>query len=82
MFRNPSEGKTAARLIQSCGLKRFEKNGARVSEKHANFIQLDEGGSADDVRALMRIVRDRVESTSGFTLRSEIRLVGFEDEEY
>ena len=48
-----------------------------MSDKHANFIQVDDGGSADDVRALMRIVRDRVESTSGYALRSEIRLVGF-----
>jgi UDP-N-acetylenolpyruvoylglucosamine reductase len=27
----------------------------------------------------MRVVRDRVEETSGYALRSEIRLVGFED---
>ncbi len=50
---------------------------AYVSDKHANFIQVDDGGSADDVRALMQIVRDRVASTSGHLLRSEIRLVGF-----
>jgi UDP-N-acetylmuramate dehydrogenase len=51
-----------------------------VSEKHANFIQADENGSADDVRALMSLVRDRVEAISGWRLRSEIRLIGFEDD--
>jgi UDP-N-acetylmuramate dehydrogenase len=50
-----------------------------VSEKHANFIQADEHGSADDVRALMQVVRDAVEAHSGYRLRSEIRLVGFAD---
>jgi UDP-N-acetylenolpyruvoylglucosamine reductase len=42
---------------------------------------VDDGGAADDVRALMRIVRERVESDSGYSLRSEIRLVGFAEGE-
>jgi UDP-N-acetylmuramate dehydrogenase len=53
---------------------------ALVSDKHANFIQADDAGRADDVLALMRHVRAEVERTSGFRLRSEIRLVGFDDE--
>ena len=35
---------------------------------------------ADDGRALMQVVREPVEEISGYVLRSEIRLVGFEDE--
>ena len=38
------------------GLKGFRVGTARVSEKHANFIQADDGGSADDVLRLMREV--------------------------
>jgi UDP-N-acetylmuramate dehydrogenase len=53
---------------------------AEVSSKHANFIQCDEGGSAEDVAALMGLVRDRVAATSGVLLRSEVRLVGFQVE--
>src|SRR3989442_7415613 len=30
--------RSAARLIEACGLKGFGRGGARVSEKHANFI--------------------------------------------
>jgi UDP-N-acetylmuramate dehydrogenase len=49
-----------------------------VSEKHANFIQADEGGSADDVVALMADVRRRVRSATGVELVAETRLVGFD----
>ena len=81
VFVNPIPGEvTSGALIDGAGLRGFRLGSAEVSEKHANFIQADEGGSADDVRALMRLVRDRVEAASGWRLRSEIRLIGFEDE--
>lgn len=81
VFVNPVPGEvTCGSLIDAAGLRGFRHRSATVSDKHANFIQSDDGGSADDVRDLMRIVRERVESTSGWRLRSEIRLVGFEDE--
>jgi len=81
VFVNPVPGEiTCGALIEAAGLRGFRHGTATVSDKHANFIQADEGGSADDVRDLMRLVRDRVEAASGWRLRSEIRLVGFEDE--
>lgn len=81
VFVNPVPGEvTCGALIDAAGLRGFRHGSATVSEKHANFIQADEGGSADDVRSLMRLVRDRVKASSGWRLRSEIRLVGFEDE--
>jgi UDP-N-acetylmuramate dehydrogenase len=77
VFRNPSEGKTAARLIQSCGLKKFEKNGARVSEKHANFI-VNPGGaaSAADIEWLILYVQQKVEEEKGVRLVPEVKIVG------
>jgi len=77
VFRNPSEGKTAARLIQSCGLKKFEKNGARVSEKHANFI-VNPGGaaSASDIEWLILYVQQKVEEDKGVRLVPEVKIVG------
>ena len=49
----------------------------RCPTKHANFIQADEGGSADDVFALMHDVRRRVAAETGVLLEPETRLVGF-----
>ena len=49
-----------------------------MSEKHANFIQADKGGRADDVRALMEHVRAVVRERSGVELAAEVRLLGFD----
>src|SRR5690606_13920231 len=59
VFTNP-EGESAGRLVEAAGAKGLRLGTAQVSEKHANFIQADEGGSADDVVALMAEVRRRV----------------------
>jgi len=45
VFRNPP-GDHAARLIETCGLKGLARGGARVSEKHANFIVNPQGDHA------------------------------------
>ncbi len=80
VFVNPVPGEVSAgELIDRLGLRGLRVGSAEVSPKHANFIQADEGGSADDVRNLMEVVRERVRAETGFALRSEIRLIGFED---
>ncbi len=76
VFTNP-EGDSAGRLIEEAGMKGFRLGTARVSEKHANFIQADKGGRADDVRALMDEVRAKVLERSGVALVAEVRLLGF-----
>ena len=78
VFTNP-EGDSAGRLIEAAGLKGFRLGTAHVSEKHANFIQADKGGRADDVHALMEHVRGVVAERCGVTLRTEVRLLGFDD---
>lgn len=77
VFTNPP-GNSAGRLIDEAGCKGLRHGSAQVSEKHANFIQVDEGGSADDVVALMAEVRRRVQQHSGVLLAPETRLVGFD----
>jgi UDP-N-acetylmuramate dehydrogenase len=76
VFTNP-EGDSAGRLIEAAGLKGYRLGTARVSEKHANFIQADKNGRADDVHALMAHVRHVVAEDSGVVLRAEVRLLGF-----
>ncbi len=78
VFTNPP-GDSAGRLIDAAGLKGHRRGKARVSEKHANFIQADEGGSADDVYALIQEVQQVVEARTGIRLAVELRTVGFGD---
>jgi UDP-N-acetylmuramate dehydrogenase len=76
VFANPDEA-AAARLIDEAGLKGHRHGTAAVSTKHANFIQADEGGRADDVYALMGEIRAAVLARTGIELRPETRCVGF-----
>jgi UDP-N-acetylmuramate dehydrogenase len=81
VFVNPVPGEVSAGLlIDGLGLRGLRVGSAWVSEKHANFIQASEGGSAHDVRAVIELVRARVTEATGYELRSEVRLIGFEDE--
>lgn len=81
VFVNPIPGQlSAGQVVDELGMRGLRLGTAHVSDKHANFIQADDGGSADDVFALMRLVRRRVLEERGIALRSEIRLVGFEGE--
>lgn len=77
VFANPP-GDSAGRLIEASGLRGRRRGSAFVSPKHANFFQVDEGGSADDVRALIEEVRVTVERRFGIVLTLENRLIGFD----
>ena len=76
VFTNPP-GDAAGRLIEAAGLKGLRAGTAFVSPKHANFIQADESGSADDVHHLLRMVQQRVAEATGVRLATEVHLVGF-----
>jgi len=77
VFTNPA-GDSAGRLIDACGLKGLRIGSAEVSPKHANFIQADKGGSADDVRRVLDRVRAEVADATGVTLSTEVQMVGFD----
>ena len=82
VFVNPIPGELAAgQVIDELGLRGARIGTAFVSDKHANFIQATEGGSAADVHALIEMIAERVWSGRGIRLRSEIRLVGFDGAE-
>jgi UDP-N-acetylenolpyruvoylglucosamine reductase len=76
VFRNPPHDH-AARLIESAGLKGFAIGGARVSEKHANFIVNSERrASARDIETLVEHVRRVVADKTGVVLETEVRIIG------
>lgn len=76
VFRNPP-GDHAARLIEAAGLKGLELGGARVSEKHANFI-VNPGGvaSASAIESLIGRIQAEVQERFGVTLVREVRILG------
>jgi UDP-N-acetylmuramate dehydrogenase len=76
VFKNPP-GDAAGRIIDSLGLKGTAIGGARVSPRHANFIEAADDAAPEDVYALMHHVRDEVERRTGIALQPEIRFVGF-----
>ena len=79
VFVNPVPGEVSAgALIDQIGMRGFRIGTAHVSEKHANFIQAEEDGLASDVVQVMAEIRRRVKESTGYDLRSEIRLAGFD----
>jgi UDP-N-acetylmuramate dehydrogenase len=81
VFTNPPgdpPGNSAGWVVEAAGLKGRRHGSAMVSDKHANFIQADPGGSADDVVALMIEVQRGVQERFGLRLVAEVRLVGFD----
>ena len=76
VFRNPP-GDHAARLIEACELKGYAIGGARISEKHANFIVNPKGKArAGDIEALIGYARNAVRQRFGVELVPEVRIVG------
>lgn len=76
VFTNPPDD-SAGRLLDQAGAKGLRVRTAEVSTKHANFIQADPDGSADDVYELMQRMVELAFAHSGVTLHPETRLVGF-----
>lgn len=78
VFKNPPDI-AAGELIDSLGLKGFSVGPVRVSPRHANFIEAEQGASAEAVRDLIEAVRRRVADETGRVLETEIQFVGFEE---
>ena len=75
VFTNPP-GESAGRLIDTAGCKGCTVGGARVSERHANFIVTRRGATATDVATLIALVVEEVERTHGVRLHPEVRRLG------
>ncbi len=71
VFTNPP-GESAGRLIDRAGLKGRASGGARVSQRHANFIVADRGATATDVLRLIDQIRQTVSEQFGTELQLEL----------
>lgn len=82
IFKNPDSiagvrgKKKAWELIEEGGLKGVRVGGARVSEKHANFIVNEGGAKARDVLILINMIKERVKLATGIMLETEIKVIG------
>lgn len=77
IFRNSIGNKTAAQLIDSLGLKGYKMGGAKVSDKHANFIINTGKATAEDVVMLISYIKQQVRDEFGIQLQEEVEYVGF-----
>ena len=59
-------------FIEKCGLKGRQIGGAKISEKHANFIVNFNKAKAKDVSALINLVKKQVNKKFGINLEEEI----------
>ena len=57
VFRNP-EGLSSWKLIDDLNLKGYSIGGAKVSEKHANFIINSDNASPEDIRNLIFYIKE------------------------
>lgn len=74
-FKNPP-GHSSWKLIDEAGCRGLKIGGARVSEKHCNFLINEGGATGTDIERLGETVRKRVFETSGVTLNWEIKRLG------
>ena len=75
VFKNTSDY-YAGELIDNAGLKGYEIDGVRVSEKHANFFVAKKGAKAISLFNLVQYVKDKVSTKFGITLEEEIIFIG------
>lgn len=76
VFINPS-GIAAGKLIEECGLKGKTSGGAKISEKHANFILNFKNARAKDVKILINLAKREVKKRFKKNLTEEIKYLGF-----
>lgn len=75
VFRNPA-GQKAGWLIEQVGLKGHRLGDAQISEKHANFIINLGKARADEVKALINLVKETVFSKFNVKLETEVKMLG------
>jgi UDP-N-acetylmuramate dehydrogenase len=76
VFKNPAHELGAGRMLDACGLRGHRIGGARISPRHANFIENVDGARAADALALMAEARRRALDQHGVVLEREVELLG------
>ncbi|MBQ6840582.1 MAG: UDP-N-acetylmuramate dehydrogenase [Bacilli bacterium] len=78
IFRNP-EGTSSGKLIDELGLKGHQIGGAKVSEKHANFIVNEDNATFNDVVSLIDLIKEKVKEKYDISLVAEPTIVRWKE---
>lgn len=76
-FKNP-EGLRAWELIKTAGCANLHVGGARVSDKHCNFLVNTGHATALDIETLGETIVQRVKDSTSITLEWEIKRMGIQ----
>ena len=68
-------GRYTGQMIEAAGLKGYSVGGAQVSEKHAGFIVNIGGATAEDVKRLIRYIKDVIMEKEQAELECEVRFI-------
>lgn len=75
VFRNP-DPYAAGWLIEQIGLKGYQIGGARIAERHANFILNCGDAKASDIFRMIHHIQEQVEKHWSLWLEPEVRILG------
>jgi UDP-N-acetylenolpyruvoylglucosamine reductase len=79
-FVNPddprAEGRSAGQLLDAAGCGGLQIGGARLSPKHANFVENTGGATTTDILEVMAEARRQVHQRFGVTLEPEVQVLG------
>ena len=74
-FKNPPEAK-AWELIKKAGCDTLQIGGAKVSDKHCNFLINTGTATAEDFEVLGNTIVEKVRKKTGITLEWEVQIMG------
>ena len=72
-FKQPEGGKPAGWYIDQVGLKGYRIGGAKVSEKHANWIENVDKAKSEDILVLLSEVKQKVAVSFRIELQNEYK---------
>ncbi len=79
-FKNPddprAEGRSAGQLLDAAGCRGLALGGARLAEKHANFVENMGEATTADVIAVMAAAKRRIREEFGVELEPEVQILG------
>jgi UDP-N-acetylmuramate dehydrogenase len=79
-FVNPddprAEGRSAGQLLDAAGCGGLAVGGARLSPKHANFVENTGKATTADILAVMATARRKVHERFGVVLEPEVQILG------